>query len=209
MLVAAWKEGQGIAEHIASFLRLSYPNRELILCAGGDDGTYAAAREFTGEQVIVLQQRGEGKQPALQRCLGCASGKVIYLTDADCLLDDDSFSKTLAPVLLEAEQVATDTSRPFRQQLGNPFVAHQWCTNLFVDARRPEFTSGIWGRNCGLTREALQQIGEFGAQVHTGTDYHMAKLLLQHRYRIRYVRHSAVETRYPEPFRSYWRRQSR
>lgn len=45
--------------------------------------------------------------------------------------------------------------------------------------------------------------------MQTGTDYHIGKLLLAHGYRVRYVRDSAAETRYPEAFRSYWRRQSR
>ncbi len=209
VLVAAWNEADVIAEHIESFLRLRYPNRELILCAGGNDGTCEIASQHAGGQVLLLEQQpGEGKQRALQRCLEKAGGEIIFLTDADCLLDDDTFGRTLAP-LLEGEDVTTGTSRPLRSQLHNPFVAHQWYTNLFVDARRPEFISGILGRNCALKREALQQIGGFGAQVYTGTDYHTAKLLLRHGFDMRYVQDSAVQTRYPATFRSYWRRQSR
>jgi len=209
VLVAAWNEAHIVGEHIESFLRLRYPNRELILCAGGNDGTYEIASQHAGGQVLLLQQQqGEGKQRALQRCVNQADGEIIFLTDADCLLDDDSFERTLAP-LLQGEDVATGTSRPLRSQLHNPFVAHQWYTNLFADARRPEFVSGILGRNCALKREALQQIGGFGAQVYTGTDYHTAKLLLRHGSDLRHVQDSAVQTRYPETFRSYWRRQSR
>lgn len=210
VLVAAWNETDIIREHVESFLRLRYPNRELILCAGGDDGTYDVARQYAGEGVIVLQQQpGAGKQRALQRCWRRASGEVIFLTDADCLLDDDAFSRTLAPVVLEREDVATGTSRPLQAQLGNPFVVYQWCRDLFADARQPQYLSGTLGRNCAVRSEALVQIGGFGAQVRTGTDYHMAKLLTKHGYRIRYVRGSAVESQYPESFRSYLRRQSR
>jgi cellulose synthase/poly-beta-1,6-N-acetylglucosamine synthase-like glycosyltransferase len=210
VLVAAWNEAHIIGEHIASFMGLRHPNKELVLCAGGADGTFELARQYAGEHVLVLEQRpGQGKQRALQRCLSRASGAIIFLTDADCLLDDDSFGQTLAPLLLDSEVIATGTSRPLGQQLGNPFVVYQWCTNLFADARRPGFVSGILGRNCALTRKALERIGGFSAEVPTGTDYHAAKLLLRHGYGIRYVRNSVVETRYPETFRSYWRRQSR
>ena len=209
VLVAAWNEVGIIGEHIEAFLQLDYPNKELVLCAGGDDGSYEAACQYMNQQVMVLQQhRGEGKQRALQRCLERSHGEIVFLTDADCLIDDHAFQRTLAP-LSEGEHVATGTSRPLQHQLDDPLVMHQWYTDLFVDARRPEYVSGLLGRNAALKREALQEIGGFGAEVNTGTDYHMAKLLLQHGYRIRYVRDSAVHTRYPETVRSYWRCQAR
>ena len=210
VLVAAWNEAEMIQEHIVSFLRLQYPNTELILCAGGEDGTGELARQHAGERVVVLEQQpGDGKQGALRRCLGRATGDIVFLTDADCLLDDDAFARTLAPLLLHGEDAATGASRPLVRQLGNPFVVHLWCANLFADARRPEYVAGALGRNCAVTREALDCIGGFDADVPTGTDYHMAKRLLQEGYRIRYVRDSAVQTRYPESARDYWRRQSR
>ncbi len=209
VLVAAWNEADIIREHIGSFLRLHYPNKELILCAGGDDGSYDLACQCIDGHVVVLKQQiGEGKQHALRRCLERARGEFIFLTDADCLLEDDAFRRTLAP-LLDGEDVATGTSRPLQRQLDDPLVIHQWCTNLYVDARRPAYISGLLGRNAALSRETLQAVGGFSAQVYTGTDYHMARLLLQHGYRIRYVWDSAVRTRYPETVGSYWRRQAR
>lgn len=209
VLVPAWNEVDIIGQHVESFLQLHYPNKELVLCAGGGDGSYKVACQRMDEQVVVLeQQKGEGKQRALQRCLERARGEIVFLTDADCLLDDDAFQRTLAP-LLEGEDVATGTSRPLQHQLDDPLVIHQWRTDLFVDARRSEYISGLLGRNAAVKREALQEIGGFGAEVNTGTDYHMAKLLLQHGYRIRYVRDSSVRTRYPQSVRSYWRCQAR
>jgi len=209
-LVAAWNEAEMIEQHIQAFLRLSYPQRELVLCAGGKDGTYERALAYANERVLVLQQQpGEGKQGALRRCLERASGQILFLTDADCLLDDHSFSGTVAPLLSEGQAVTTGTSQPLLRQRQNPFVLHQWCTDIFVNARRPSWSTGLLGRNCALTRQALDKAGGFAAQVRTGTDYYLAKLLLQQGERIRYVRDSAVETRYPETFRSYWRRQSR
>jgi glycosyltransferase involved in cell wall biosynthesis len=210
VLVAAWDEAEMIAEHIASFAALRYPHKEFILCAGGDDGTLRMAREHEGEGVRVLEQvAGEGKQRSLQRCLAQASGEIIFLTDADCLLDDDSFERTLQPLLCGGEQVATGASRPLARQLHHPFVIHQWCTDLYVQARQPQWSTGLLGRNCALRRDVLEGVGGFAAEVRTGTDYYLAKLVLQAGRRIRYVRDSAVATRYPETFASYWRRQSR
>ncbi len=209
VLVAAWNEVDIIREHIESFSRLHYPNKELVLCAGGSDGSYKVACQYANRQVVVLEQRrGEGKQCALRSCLERARGELIFLTDADCLLDDAVFQRTLAP-LLAGEDVTTGTSRPLQCQLDDPFVIQQWCTSLFADARRPPYVAGLLGRNAALKREALQEIGGFGAEVYSGTDYHMAKLLLQHGHRIRHVQDSAVRTRYPHTVRSYWRCQVR
>nr|MBC7245830.1 glycosyltransferase [Chloroflexota bacterium] len=210
VLVAAWNEAEMIEQHIQSFLGLQYPDKELVLCAGGPDVTYEIARRYAGEQVIVLEQQpGEGKQRALQRCLEHASGAILFLTDADSLLDDGSFAQTLTPLLHEREDVATGTSRPLRSQLDNPFVIYQWCTDSFVSAKQPKFISGIEGRNWAVKRSALDEIGGFPGEVQTGTDYYMAKLLLHAGHRIRYVRESAIATEYPATFRSLWRCQSR
>ena len=50
VLVAAWNEARLLREHIESFLRLSYPDRELVLCAGGTDGTLEIAHECAGRR---------------------------------------------------------------------------------------------------------------------------------------------------------------
>ncbi|MBC7262110.1 MAG: glycosyltransferase, partial [Chloroflexi bacterium] len=210
VLVAAWNEADMIREHIQSFLELHYPDKELVLCAGGEDGTYQMAQEHGSGGVKVLEQQpGEGKQRALQRCLAHASGEVLFLTDADSLLDDHSFTRTLAPLLSEGEEVATGTSRPLQSQLHLPFVLYQWYIDLFVTARQPEFVSGVKGCNWAVKRTALEQIGGFPGAIQAGTDYYTAKLLLRAGKRIRYVPDSAVSTQYSVTFRSYWRRQSR
>ena len=54
VLVAAWNEADMIEGHIKSFLALRYPNKELILCAGGNDGTYEIARRQAGEGLSLI-----------------------------------------------------------------------------------------------------------------------------------------------------------
>jgi cellulose synthase/poly-beta-1,6-N-acetylglucosamine synthase-like glycosyltransferase len=210
MLVAAWNEADLIEEHIRSFLGLCYLNKEMILCAGGSDGTYDLARRRAGERLKVLEQYpGEGKQGALQRCLEQAGGEIVFLTDADCLLDDESFFRTIAPIVQEGEDVTSGMSRPLDRQLGNPYVVHQWCTDTYAAEKQPMYIGGLKGANCALRRAALEAVGGFRAPVRTGTDYHLAKRLLAHGYRIRRVGESVNRTEYSETFSSYVRRQSR
>jgi cellulose synthase/poly-beta-1,6-N-acetylglucosamine synthase-like glycosyltransferase len=210
VLVAAWNEADIIQEHIKSFLRLRYPNKELILCAGGPDGTCEIARQYAGEQVVVLEQQpGEGKQRALQRCLERASGEVIFLTDADCLLSDEAFERTVAPIVDEGEFIATGVSRPLSEQRTHPFVLHRWFADVYGLTRWGRYTDGILGRNAALRRDVLEAVGGFEADVRTGTDYYLAKQVLRYGYPIRHVPDSAVETAYPETLRGYQRQQTR
>jgi len=210
VLVAAWNEADGIAAHIHSFEQLSYAGKELLLCAGGDDGTYGIALQHASADVIVLRQRpAEGKQAALQRCWAHARGQLLFLTDADCLLDDAALTRTLAPLVNDGEDVATGWSEPWPEQRANPLVLHQWCTDLYVAARQPKYVTGLLGRNAALTRAALASVGGFAEQVRTGTDYYLAKQLQQRGYRFRHVSDSAIVTRYPETISSFGRRQSR
>ena len=101
----------GSARPLEDATRIAY--KELILCAGGPDGTYHLAKTFTSAQVLVFEQKpGEGKQRALQRCFEQSHGVVIFLTDADCLLEDRVFERTLYPLVVEGKDAATGTWRP-------------------------------------------------------------------------------------------------
>jgi len=210
ILVAAWNEAAIIDAHLQSIQGFRYPDLEYILCAGGKDGTFEIARRYAGETIRVIEQKpGEGKQRSLQRCLNAATGELIFLTDADCLLNYDTFIQTLAPIINEGEAVATGTSAPLPDQKKNPLVLQQWFAQVYAQARRGEYTSGILGANTALKRDILNSVGNFDADVLTGTDYYLAKQILNKRYSIRYVRSSIMNFPYPDTLRRYWRQQAR
>jgi cellulose synthase/poly-beta-1,6-N-acetylglucosamine synthase-like glycosyltransferase len=210
VLVAAWNEADMIEDHIASFLALRYPCKELVLCAGGKDGTYEIARRHAGEGVVVLEQRaGEGKQWALARSFAESRGDVVFLTDADCILDDDAFERTIHPLGAGREQVCTGTSRPLAHQLRSPFVVSQAASQIYGSLRAPEYVPGLLGRNCAVRRDLLLRSRGLEAPAASGTDYVLAKELLRAGARIRHVPHSRVLTHYPTDPLSYVRQQRR
>lgn len=210
ILVPAWNEADNIGPCIESILALRYPDKELVVCAGGDDGTLDIARRYTNPRVIVLEQyRGEGKQRALQQCFEQATGDIIFLTDADCLLDDDPFERTVEPLLSGEEEVTTGSWKPLDKQLTNPFVIYQWSHHLYREGVLPEYVDSLDGRNAAIRRSALERIGGFSVTAPIGTDYQLANQLIKAGYRIRFVRDSRVRTEYPETVRQYWKQQSR
>lgn len=209
-LVAAWNEVEHIDAHIQSFLALRYPNIELVLCAGGYDGTLAKARLYAGERVIVIEQHaGEGKQKALARCYEHAHGDVIYLTDADCRFDDDALARLLGPIVNEGEHAATGGSRPLAQQADQILPAYLWASDVVAGLRNVPYTAGLLGRNAAATREAIDRSGGLDFEARTGTDYQLARRLLASHTKIRNVPASVVEAEYPPTYGEYQRRQSR
>lgn len=210
VLVAAWNEVATIDRHIESFAALRYPHKELVLCAGGEDGTLDRARLHALDNVILLEQQpGEGKQAALRRGLKVTGGEIIFLTDGDCLLDDDSFERTLSPLINNRESVATGAFRPLPEQQHNPFVQYQQALMEALQARYPQYTTELSGGNMAIRRDVLRRVGDFATDAAIGTDYHLMQQLAQQRERVRFVMGSRVSTEFPPTIKGYRRQRSR
>lgn len=211
VLVAAWRERGRIGRLLRSFDALRYPNKELVLCAGGDDGTWDEALRHAGEGVrLLVQQPGEGKWRALRRCLDEASGEIIFLTDADCVLDDAAFEATLTPLLRGDATVTTGHSVPFpEEERRSPLVAAQGDEERYLNALSGVESLGMHGRNAAMLRTALQAAGGFAGEVATGTDYALARRLRAAGFRIRAVPGSVVRSSYHDRVAAYSRQRSR
>lgn len=210
ILLPAWNEAANIGPCIQSILALRYPDIELVVCAGGDDHTFDVAGRYAASNVVVLEQyAGEGKQRALRRCFGQCTGEIIFLTDADCILDDDCFEQVVGPVAVGAEDVTSGSWKPLDSQLSNPFVIYQWVHSVYLEVVGGKYVSSLIGRNAAASRQALEQVGAFETNVPIGTDLFLSNQLLIAGHRIRFIRDSRVRTRYCETVTAYWQHLSR
>lgn len=210
VLLPAWNESEMLADCIHSILALSYANIELVVCAGGSDNSLEISRTFSSENVIVLEQHlGDGKQGALKRCFEISKGEIIFLTDSDCILNDEVFERTLAPLINDGENAATGTWRPLDRQVDIPFVQYQWSHHVYREVWMAEYAPTLDGRNSAIKRDALEEVGAFEIPASIGTDYVLSKQLVNAGYRIRFVRNSNVQTEYPQTFTAYSRQISR
>jgi cellulose synthase/poly-beta-1,6-N-acetylglucosamine synthase-like glycosyltransferase len=210
ILLPAWNEAAHLTACLESILALCYPAVELVVCAGGSDSTLDIAQSYANRGVIVMEQRpGEGKQRALQRCFDQSTGEIIFLTDADCLLNDYCFEATIAPLAVGEEEVTTGFWEPLGAQKGLPFVQYQWAHHIHREILMPMYADTLDGRNAAVRRDALGRSGAFQANAPTGTDYVLSRQLVAAGYRIRAVPWSRVQTEYPQSYREYWRQQSR
>ena len=209
-LVPAWNAADDIVGFIEAFLALRYPHKELILCVGGKDDGLKVAERFKGGNVKVLEQLpGEGKQRALAKSFAACRGSIIYLTDIDCRPDTGSVRKILEPIVSGKESVVTGTSYPLLEQHNVGAVLVHWAVERKAAGSQPRPIDGLLGRNCAVTREAVEAIGAFSYEVPTGTDYRMAQRLQAQGYRIWFEPASDVQTAFAWPIGVYMRKQAR
>jgi glycosyltransferase involved in cell wall biosynthesis len=212
VLMPAWNEGATVAQSIAAFRELSYPHRELIVCAGGDDDTYEhAVRAGRGDDRIQVREQtaAMNKQAALNACLAAASGEVLYLVDGDCILEDATWNAALRPVIEGTETVVAGTSRPLNEQWGRLLPTYQHVKETYERARRPRYVQGLLGRNAVVRATAMAELGTFDESIQAGTDYNLAKRLLTAGHEIRFVPNSRIQSAYPTTVRAYFDQQSR
>lgn len=210
-LVAAWNEEDGLKSFLVSYSDLTYPNKELILCAGGSDRTLEIAKAYEDGTVIVIpQETGEGKQRALRKAFPLSHGEIIVLTDADCLLNQEALLELLAPIIGGEESVVNGSCEPLPRQMDIPFVFYQYAAQRVVEktllARR--YHRSLLGRNCAMSREALEAVYGFDEDVAIGTDAFLARKFVNAGYPIRFVP-SRISTAYPQSIPAYGRQRSR
>lgn len=217
VLVAAWNEEAYLAAFLDSYCAITYPHKELILCAGGGDNSYQLAQGWQKCGVtLLLQHEGEGKYSALQRGLAQARGTIIYLTDADSVLDDASFARVIAPIVDGTETVVTGGFRPLTAQVGLPFVVAQWMMEQGERSKattqsggHPIYTPFLVGANCALARATLAASWRDPLENSIGEDYYLALQLQAMGQQIRFCPASSVQTRYPVRVGDYILRKSR
>ncbi|HEY8448057.1 MAG TPA: glycosyltransferase [Thermomicrobiales bacterium] len=212
VLLPAWNEASTLGRCLDSLLAIPWPDLEIILCAGGNDGTVEIAKRYAAahpHRIVFLEQRpGEGKQAALRRCYECSRGEVIYLTDADCVIPAETLERMVRAVASGESDAATGPAEPLPEQRHRAWIRHQWATIRAVDRQRPPEATGILGRNCAVRRAAVEATGGFTEPVAIGTDYHFAKRLLSAGMTIRFVS-APVQTHFAESIGDYLGQQSR
>jgi len=206
-LVAAWNPGEDLQGLITSFRALNYADKELILAVGGAH-RISELEHLSGNDLRLMQHPGGGKQAALRQCLQEATGDIIFLTDADSIIEPAGLLELIAPIARGETSVTTGRHVPRREQESHPFVRLQWAKSINNFAHLSD-EPGVDGSNCCLTRTALREAGDFAEDVGTGTDVHLSECLRRAGYEITFVYESQIQVHYHERLLPYLRQQSR
>jgi cellulose synthase/poly-beta-1,6-N-acetylglucosamine synthase-like glycosyltransferase len=206
VIVPAWCERGTIERCIDSLRAVSYGDWELLVIAGGPDGTYQAACDACRDIVRarVIEQPPRGKNAALNLGLHASSGAVIVVLDADSQVAAGWLRALVAPL---AAGVGAAT--------GNPLPSRH---TPFTLGERMERIDGLAIRNAvilqgsgsiAVWRDALDALGGFPEDVPVGVDWDLdARLAAQGLPRF-YCPAATVITERPATLAEYWRNELR
>lgn len=210
ILVPAWNAVADLPAFMATYIGLSWGDRQLILCVGGDDGSVTLARHYATRDVVVLEQMpGEGKQHALERCLDASDGDVIVLTDIDCRLTDAVLQNLLGTLQQSGTAAVSGASRPLAEQAHLPLVRSHYATERATLPTEAVPIQGLLGRSAAIHREVLESTRALTVPAMSGTDYTLAKTLLRAGHQITFAPGHEIESEYPGGLRTYAHKQAR
>lgn len=201
VLIPAWRERGAIEHCLRSLRQVDYPDWEVIVVAGGPDGTYQAASEGCAgiARAQVIEQLPRGKNAALNEGLRLAQGDVIALLDADSLVGPQWLRELVAPISA-ATPVTTGDPAPLRWtfvSLGERMEQ--------IAARAIHGDVILQGSgSIALRRDVIQALGGFPEDVAVGVDWDLnARLAARGIPRI-FCPQAIVVTERPATLREYW-----
>jgi cellulose synthase/poly-beta-1,6-N-acetylglucosamine synthase-like glycosyltransferase len=206
ILVPAWMERGTIEACVASLQELDYPFWEVIIIAGGPDGTLQAATNACAgmERFQVIEQPPRGKNAALNLGLRAASNDTVVVLDADSRVSHDWLKSLIAP-LRGGIQATTGNFRPLREtpiSLGEQMEC--------IVARGIARTTDLQGSGAiAIRRETIALIGGFPEDVLVGVDWELDVRLTLLDVPRAFCPDALIFTERPATVREYWRNEVR
>lgn len=100
ILIPAYNAQEWIADTVRSAMEQTWPNKEIIIVDDGStDQTFAAAKQFASENVLVVTQANQGAAAARNRAYSLSKGDYIQWLDADDLLAPDKIARQMEALL--------------------------------------------------------------------------------------------------------------
>ena len=188
VVVAAYEEADRLGATLDSLADVD----ELIVVAGGEDGTLELASEHTAVTQVIEDDAGAG--PAHARNVGAdaASGDVVLFTDADTEVGPEWYDRHLAHY---EDPDVVGVGGPLRPKSDR--LKHRVLFALLSDYwYRVSWPVGFVqqsGNNCSYRREAFLEEGGFDEDIGFMEDTELS-LRMKHRGRIVYDPDAWVET---------------
>jgi cellulose synthase/poly-beta-1,6-N-acetylglucosamine synthase-like glycosyltransferase len=212
IIVPSYNEHDKIADTIRSLKALRYPKGKveiIIVDDGSTDGTYSAAKKFSG--IRILRQENRGKGSALNLGLRHSRSDLVACVDADSRPMPDALEKAV-PYFNEPG-VGGVTASIFAQNKGGIVERLQWLEYVMIVFSRKlfEFIESIYvtpGPFSIFRRDVLTKVGGFDENVIT-EDIEIAWKMLRNGYKIRMARDARVLTMVPSFVSGWWRQRVR
>lgn len=205
VIIPAWRDRAALETCLRSLARVDYPDYEVIVVAGGPDGTYEAARAAAREdpRFQVIEQLPAGKNAALNQGLAAARADVLVFLDADSELSS-GWLRGLVGALQGDVAASTGNYFPLRETpvslMGDLAKVNEYLVRNRVVLQG---SGGI-----AVRRAALEVIGPF-PEARISSDWDLNARLALHDYRRVFARAAVIRSHRPATLREWWRNELR
>jgi len=206
VIVPAWNEKSTIEKHITALKKVSYPQWEAIIVAGGDDGTYQAAGQAVNgdERLRVLERGPEPKNAALGRGIQAALHDIVVLLDADNIVEPGWLKALIAPIT-QGASVSVGHSYPNRITWVT-LEERMWHIQIYQILKR----SWIQGdRSIAIRKDLLERIGGLPVHTYAREDWDIWVRLGEMGERVVFAEGAHLTTDRPASVAESWRHQVR
>lgn len=206
IIIPAWKEGEIFRGCLLKISKLSYPNLNIIVNAGGSDETIKIANSFKNYKnfVIIYQEEGQGKIKAINDCLKHVSEGIIYLIDADIYLDYKIFLQMLYTILKGNEKIAISFIKPHNSIKNRDLVQYvfinryPWFLHKFS-----KYTESV-SQNTVISYDVIDNVKEFSRGKLADDGYVIGSDIRKRGYKIFVMSNNMVESfNFPLKIKNY------
>jgi len=207
VLVPAWNEASIIIQSMEALNKVDSPELQIIVIAGGADGTYEIVDRLPkskSEQLILLRQGKGGKNAALNQGLALATGEVIVILDADSIVTPQWLQALIRP-LNEGADASCGNYLPMKSTWVSRTEEMEKIAAYLVDGQCILQGSG----SIAIRREVLEKVGGFPASVTTGVDWDLDVRLSRAGYPKSFAPDALLSTQRPATLAQFWKNEIR
>lgn len=215
LAVPVFNEEKTVVKTLESLLLLDYPNIEIIVVNDGStDGTRKAVDKFISgrkmKNVILINQKNQGKGAALNTALKRARGRYFGVFDADCVADRSAlmrmvphFEKGVGAVIVA--QKPHNPKGVIARMQRIEYISASFMRSLMSNVGTLHITHGALSL---FDAEILRGVGGFDENNLT-EDFEIAMRLRSNNYNIKFCEDVMNETNVPAKFGDLWRQRVR
>lgn len=199
IIIPAWNEAKTFKATLEALLHINYDVRlcEVIVVAGGDDNTYEIAQDVAEvmhvfSRYVVLLQKAEGKNAAIQQGIKEAKNGTIVLLDADTIANEQWLKHMVAPI----EQGTCDLTIANPEPLKRTWVSQYYMINkAYLLDSIVTYSGNSMAFKADIVEDRLEYF--FDRKVMVGVDYLFAKRFMSQGLKVVFARDASVVTHTP------------
>jgi len=181
-----------IAQTVASFLRQTHPDKELLVIDGGStDKTVEIVNSFQNDAIRIISEPDRGIYDAMNKGLANFSGDAIGFLNSDDVYHDSSVLELISQALEAADAIYGDLVMISDHVTGN--IVREWKASEF----RPDAFRSGWmppHPTFYIRRELAARTGQFDLSYKISADYDfMLRAMELHHARVHHIHHVLVD----------------